>query len=210
MEELLKITKHKVDNHMHYGKWYYVGAIVLVLIIVSVAYTATTPRYPKENTVSIVMYAGMGDEEVMDSWEMEMLENLPEDQREVEIVTSTVIEGSTETVMIARIAAGDDDVLIAEIETIEGYASQGAFLALDELVDFDKLSASYPSVDWSEYLCEAVDEKEDIEHIYYLPLGMIEGFDDIGFPGEGLGISVLANSVNADNAITCIEYLLEK
>jgi len=210
MRELLKITEKRIKNHLHYGKWYYIVAIIAVLVLVNLAYTITEPNYPKESTVVIMMYAGNADEEVIETWESEMLQLLPDDQREVELISTPPIDTTTQTVVVARIAAAEDDVLIVNSEDIAVYADQGAFLPLDEHMDLDKIFRMYPDVDWSQYKqrSESLDDKE--EHIYWLPLNMVKGFEDLGLKGDNLGIGILSNSVNADNAALCIDYIITK
>ena len=210
MDNFLKITKKRLINHLQYSKLYYIGAIAIVLVVINLIYSATEPRYPKENTVNIMMYTGVADEDVLETWEKEMLALLPDDQREVNIVSTIPIDITTQSVVFARIAAKEDDILIIDKENINAYANQAAFLPLDEYMDIDLIYSKYPDVDWSEYWMKAEALQDDEAHIYWLPLGIVDGFSELGFSGETLGIAVLGNSLNIDNSITCVKYIMSK
>lgn len=210
MNDLLKLNKKRISNHWQYSKWYYIAAIIAAVIIVNLAYTMSEPSYPKESTVSILMFAGVGDEDIVEVWENDMLALLGDDQRQVSISTSVVVEGSTESVIIARMTAGDDDILIMDTETMMLYAQGGAFKPIDELIDVEGAFAKYSQIDWDSYFMTSEELGNDEEHIYFLPLYMAEGFDEIGFSGQDLAIAVLAKSVNAENAAICLEYIMTK
>ena len=210
MKEFLKVTRQRVKNHMQYGKWYYIVGIIAAIIVVNLAYTLTNPRYPKENTISVMMYAGIGEEDVLDTWEDDMLKLISDDQRQVNVMSTVPVDVSTQTVIIARIAANEDDMMVTDIEDMQSYANGGAFLPLDEHMDLSTIYEMYPDVDWAQYAfkSEALEDKE--EHVYWLPLYMVEGFEETGLITENLGIGILGNSVNVDNAVICLEYILTR
>jgi len=208
MKELLKITKDRLKNHLHYGKWYYIGAIVAAVLLVNIAYAVTEPYYPSESRVSIIMYGGIAEGSVVETWETQMLEILPDDQREVKIISSVNAEGSMDMVIVARVVASDDDIIILNKDGIENYASQGTFMPLDDLIGRDKIKELVGENDLTKY--EMFVEGADKDQIYYLPLSHVEGFDEIGLSGENLCIAILLNSGNAENAAICFEYIMTR
>ena len=208
MNKLYRITKQRIKNHIQYGKWHYIAAIIAVVVIINLAYTISTPRYPNENKVSIIIYATIANEEVLDEWEKAMLKLLAEDQRKVEMTATVPIDISTQGVVVARIAAKEDDILVMDIEHIKSYVNKGAFLPLDENMNLDKIINMYPDVDWGQYSAK-IEESEDA-HIYWLPLCMVTGWGDLQMSGDDLGIAILSNSENVSNAVICLEYILTR
>ena len=206
MKDLIKINKDNLKNHFYYGKWFYIVAVILAIFLVNISYTTTKPRFPKESTIPITMFAGVGNEEVLKTWEDEMLNILPDNQREVNIIDSVSIDAATQSVLVARIAAQEDDILVASIEDMESLTYQGAFATLDEIMDLDSIINIFPEVNWDEYYYEV--EGADEADIYWIPLYMVEGFDKSDLYGENLGIAILRYSVNQDNAVKCLEYML--
>jgi len=208
MKDLLKITKARLSNHFHYSKWHYVVAIAAALVIVSIVLTMTEPRYPDENRISIIIYGATMDEAIAAEWEDEMLEFLSEDQREVEISSTVTVDELTQTVVMARIAAKEDNIVIMDIENISLYAASGAFLPLDEYMDLEGIFSMYPDVNWDEYYTRGIENEEQTSHIYWLPLYVVEGYEYIGASGDGAGIAVFSNSANISNALICVEYIM--
>jgi len=208
MKELFKITKDRLKNHLHYGKWYYISAIIATAVIVNIAYSVTEPHYPAESRVSIIMYGGIAEESVVEKWENEMLELLPDDQREVDIISSVNAEGSMDMVIVARVVAADDNIMILSADGIESYASQGTFHPLDDLIGRERIKEILGDDDLTKY--EMFVEGAQKEQIYYLPLSQVEGFDEIGLYGENLCIGILLNSPNAQNAAICFEYIMTR
>lgn len=208
MKDLLKIKKDRLKNHLHYGKWYYIGAVILAAVLVNIVLAVTQPHYPAESRVSITIYSGVAEESVVEKWEKEMLELLPDDQREVDIVSTVNAEGSMDMVIVARVVASDDDIMILSADGIENYASQGTFMPLDDIVGREKIKELLGTDDLTEY--EMFVEGAPGDQIYYLPLSHVEGFEEIGLYSDNLCIGILLNSGNAQNAAICLEYIMTR
>ncbi len=206
MNDLLKTTKTRLKNHLHYSKWYYIAAIAAALIIVNIAYTVSEPRYPSESRVSIMIYGGNADEDAVTEMENEMLALLPDNQREVVISSSVSVDDLTQAVVMARIAAKEDDIIIMDTENIQAYTAGEAFLPLDEYIDINTIFDLYPDTDWNEYYKKTGDSEE--AHIYWLPLNETKWPDSLQIDGENLGIALLVNSENTANAVICVEHIM--
>lgn len=208
MKDLFKITKERLKNHFHYGKWYYVVAIIFAVALVNIVLTVTQPQYPRESRISITMYGGVADEIVTQKWKNEILEILPDNQRQVDIISSANADGSADMVIVARMAATDDDIIILSTEDMKNYAAQGAFVPLDDLIGREKIKELLGVTDLSKY--EMFVEGAPGDQIYYLPLNQVEGFDEIGLNGDNLSIGILMNSTNVQNAVICFEYIMTR
>ena len=209
MNELKKITKERFKNHLHYGKWYYIIAILAVVLLVNLAYTVTEPRFPKENTISIIMYVGNGNEDMELKWEKEMLALLGDDQREVDLILTIPTDISTQSVVIARIAANEDDIIAIDKQTMNTLALQDAFMPLDEMTDMHNIYDMYPDIDWTQY--EMISEKQEDKqkHIYYIPIHMVDKFSQLEINTDVICIGILANGVNKESALSCLEYMVK-
>jgi len=209
MKKIFSITKQRLLNHLHYGKWYYIASVTVMLVAVNLLYSVTAPEYPPESRVNVMMYAGDVAEEKSDLLEQEMLSVLGDDQREVNVVTSIYTDSTMAEVVLARIIAKQDDVLVINSEYIKTLAENGAFIPLDEHMDLDKIFSTYPDINWTDYLM-VCPEYEEGEHYYWLPLGVSEGLTEIVESKDYLGIAVLRSSKNPENALICLEYMLTR
>ncbi|MEX1378151.1 MAG: hypothetical protein AB1Z23_11860 [Eubacteriales bacterium] len=208
MKEIVKITKRRLKNHLLYNKWIYLAVIILIVIVVNFSYIVTRPELPKENRVNIIMYAGITDEDILSKWQDEMLVLLPDDQRAVNILARSSVNAETQSAMVVRFLAGEDDIIIIANSDVESLANQSAFLPLDEYMDMDKLTSKYSDLNIENYKMKI--EGSDEEHVYWLPLAFSEGFSEIGFPPDNLSIGIVSNSSNVENAVKCLEYLIYK
>jgi len=209
MNKKFSITKQRFLNHWHYGKWYYIAAVAVMLVAVNLLYSVTAPEYPAESRVSIMMYAGDVAEDKAALLEQEMLSILGDDQREVKVAASVNADSSMAEVVLARIIANQDDVLVINSDYIQTLAESGAFIPLDEHMNLEKIFSMYPDMDWNAYLmvCPEYDEGE---HYYWLPLGVSKGLEGIVDSKDYLGIAVLRSSKNPENALICFEYMLTR
>ncbi|MBN2879331.1 MAG: hypothetical protein JXN65_06830 [Clostridia bacterium] len=209
MNKTFSITKQRLLNHLHYGKWYYIASVAVMLVAVNLLYSVTAPEYPPESRVSVMMYAGDVAEDNAAMLEQEMLGILGDDQREVKVVTSIYADSTMPDVILARIIANQDDVLVLNSEYIQTLAENGAFIPLDEHMDLGKIFSMYPDIDWADYLM-VCPEYEEGEHYYWLPLGVSQGLTGIVDSKDYLGIAVLRSSKNPENALLCLEYMLTR
>ena len=211
MKEILQINKKRLKNHWHYNKWYYLVGIIFIAFVINFTHIVTKPVIPKENKVNIVIYAGTAYEDVLNNWEKEMLDILPDDQREVNILSRSASGGAeAQMAMTARFLAGEDDVIIMTASSAADFAEQNAFLPLDKYMDIDMLTETYKKLDIEKYKIRLQESEDNEKHIYWLPLSFSDGFEEIGFPSDELVIGVIRNTKNAENAVKCLEFLVYK
>lgn len=208
--KITKITKDKMKNHLHYHKLIYLAAIILVVVLINFAYTATTPKIPKENRVSIMLFIGNANETVADEWEKQMLATLSSDQKEVEIISTTMVEISSEAIIFARISVNMDDIILLDFERMTDIMGEGAFIPLEEYLDLENIKALYPDIDWSLYSHQSEEYGEKDSSICMLPLDAIEGIHNLEVTNENVCIGILRHSTNKENAAKCVEFIMDQ
>lgn len=216
----LKVTKERLKNHLHYGKWGYIIAIALVMVIWNFVFSATEPQTPREYKVDIVIVSyASGD---MEGWGEEILKVLPEDQEEVN-VSSYAISGIDDAqlyeILAARMAAQEGDVFIMTQELYTSLASGGAFIPLDtplteggvafldtvpipEGYDLETLRVEYEEYDQDNNVTLA-------DAICGVPLDDVQGLLDLMVLPEGMVASVTSYSINQENALTALRWIIE-
>lgn len=208
----LKINKSRLKNHLHYSKWLYVVALIGVLIVFNLAYTMSEPQVPTEFKVSVLVNNFISDDEGADKLEQEILAALPEDQQEV-TVFSLAAGGQDMQIMqvlMARMVAKQDDVLILPYETFVGYAQQSAYLPLEGRVT---IPTQPEGVDMDKYKVELVDDEGNGNgdpQLYGIPLDGSVGLQSYGLMTQGMVICVPVTSENQDNGVRALQYMLDK
>ncbi len=211
----LKITKERLKNHMHYSKWLYVLVLAVVLVIFNLSYTMSEPEVPTEFKVSILVNDYIFGEEGTDKLESELLEMLPEDQQEVKVFSLSAGGGGGQDlqivqVLMARLVAKQDDILILPYETFKSFAHQGSFVPLDEKLT---IPSQPEDVDMSEYTIEILDDDGNGDGqpmLYGIPLDGSAGLQNYGIMNEGLVAGIPVTSGTVDNAVLSLQYLLNQ
>ncbi len=142
------IDTKKVDNFFHYYKYHILVALVAVIIIASTVYSIVTKVEP-DITIGIL---GEVHEQATDTFKQKITKSLPE-IKEVgleNVMLSDRINDPNSTAYIQKamivFAASDTDVFLLSKYVFDQYASDGAFMALDDVArDFkiDVKSSDY-------------------------------------------------------------------
>jgi hypothetical protein len=212
----VKFTKERFKNHFYYAKWMYMVFVALGVLIFSMVFTFTRPVVPKEFRLDISVMGFTLQDAEKNIWEEEILATLSEDQQEVNIY-SLGFGGSEDTmggysvyeILAARMAAKEDDIYIMPRDIYLGLASQGAFTVMDDFIT----EYEYPEeLDLEEYKVELQDTEgtDGQPHFYGLPLDSAMGLVDMGVDPRESVIGVLVYTVNYDNALKAVDYIMHR
>jgi hypothetical protein len=211
----LKITKDRFKNHFYYAKWLYIIAIVGAVFVFSIVYSVTEPQVPKNLKVDITIIGAALNEAGKEIWQEDILSVLPEDQQEVNIYSLAIgTEGtggiSVYEILVARMAAKEDDILILPKEIYDGVVTQGPFMNMDDYIT----QFEYPEeVDLETYkvkLDEDIVEGDTEPHYYGIPLDNVLGLVDIGLDPRGKVAVVLVYTENKDNVFKTLDFIMSK
>lgn len=214
----LKMSKERVKNHLAYSKWWYIITLALIFIIFNFTYNASAPKVPDWLKVDITVYGnGYLDTGGSRDWEAEMLELTGGDQKEVNLMSMSLGSNEGEAyqmleVLAARMAAGEDDILILPTVYVQAYIKQGAFMPLEDYFSIDDIENLPEDLDIANYygiLDEGAGE-DTKEHLYALPLDGAERFYELGISPDELSIMILIYTENFENAIKCVDFIVKQ
>ena len=210
----LKITKQRLKDHLYYSKWLYLVAAAIALVIFSLIYQIAEPVVPKGLKVDIAVIGFSVDETEKTVWEDDILSILPEDQQEVNIYSLALPTDDSSNgfavyqILTAKMTAKEDDILILPKDLYLSFASQGAFLAVDDIVSRYELPEG---LDLDEYKVAVTDEQTAQEpHLYGFPIDNISGFRDMGIDPEGKVMTILVYTENYTNVLKAADYIMNK
>lgn len=216
----LRITRDRLRNHFHYSKWSYILVIGLMMAIWSFTFSATAPETPREYKVDVyILSYASGD---LEGWEQQILESLPPDQQEINFLTYSLADvsgGQTMEILSAWMAAQQGDIFFMPKDIYMSLAQSGAFLVLDKpltegepaFIDTVPVPEGFDTetlrVEYEVYNEEGTASLSD--GICGVPLDGAEGLLDLYVVPEGMVASVTAYSVNQQNALSVIAWILE-
>ena len=159
------IDKKKVDNFFHYHKYHILVALAVVIIIASTVYSIVTKVEP-DITIGIL---GEVHEQSTDTLKQKITKSIPEIKEvalETVLLSDRINDPNThmyiQKAMIV-FSASDTDVFLLSKYVFDQYASDGAFMALDDV---------------------ARDFKIDVKSSDYLKLKVVEDWNQPQDPNE--------------------------
>ncbi|EPR13921.1 hypothetical protein [Ruminiclostridium papyrosolvens] len=159
------MDRKKVDNFFHYHKYHILVSIIAVIIIASTVYSIVTKVEP-EITIGIL---GEVHEQATDTFKQDITKNIPE-IKEVGLETvmlSNRINDPNSSMYIQKamvlFAASNTDVFLLSKYVFDQYASDGAFMAMDDIakdLKIDTKSSDYLKLKVVEEWNQPQDPKE--------------------------------------------------
>lgn len=206
------MDRKKVDNFFHYHKYHILISIITVIIIAASVYSIVTKVKP-DITIGIL---GEVHEQATDTFKQKITKSLPE-IKEVGLETvmlSNRINDPNSSMYIQKamvlFAASDTDVFLLSKYVFDQYASDGAFMAMDDIArDFriDTESSNYLKLKVVEEWNQPQDPKEkrtvksyrDAEpKLYGIDVTNSEFFKDVDVLGPEKILAVRAEPENFD------------
>ena len=126
------ITKQTIREHWHYSWWKYALLIILALVGWNLIFTVTAYRPPEEKRVDMYVL-GVGDEDKLDSYMEQVRQTAMDDMEEMNCIFMAYDETYTTMQIMVYLAAGEGDLYMLNKEMFQSYASQAAFLPLEEI-----------------------------------------------------------------------------
>ena len=206
------VDRKKVDNFFHYHKYHILISIIAIIIIAASVYSIVTKVKP-DITIGIL---GEVHEQATDTFKQKITKSLPE-IKEVGLETvmlSNRINDPNSSMYIQKamvlFAASDTDVFLLSKYVFDQYASDGAFMAMDDIAkDFriDTESSNYLKLKVVEEWNQPQDPKEkrtvksyrDAEpKLYGIDVTNSEFFKDVDVLGPEKILAVRAEPENFD------------
>lgn len=210
------LTKERLRNHFTYSSWKYALLVLAAIFGWSLIYTTTAYRSPQDKRIDLYAQTGTTTAEVMDAFlEPIWREVVPEMETVQSVALMIGDEYSSTMQLTAYIAAGDGDIYFLTEQFFKSFASQGAFLSLEDMVADGTIDVG--DVDLSKGYVAVVEEYDENDlpviagrHLYGIPLDSFYGFmNGMQLDNRGLYAVILANNQNDDNVIPFFNALLQ-
>ncbi len=206
----VKITKKRLGKHWHYYRFHYLIALACALIAANLLLTGTTPKTPNDRKVDVIILCKSYNTDYLEALEKELLCALPPDQKEVNLMVMTLMEGQESTtyqVLAARLTAQEADAWILPADLYRSYAESGTFLALEDRFTSLGLPADF-NASAARVIVKPEEDKPGAQHTCGIPL---DGFTGLlpGFVPDGMVLAFPSYyERNPENTRLVVERLL--
>ena len=199
------ITKQTIREHWHYSWWKYALLIILALVGWNLIFTVTAYRPPEEKKVNMYVL-GVGDEDKLDSYMEQVRLTAMDDMEEMNSVFMAYDETYTTMQIMVYLAAGEGDMYMLNKEMFQSYASQAAFLPLEEIPGLvDMLTEAGVKLDKGWRTNSETGEK----HLYGIPMADFPGLSEFLFTYEESYLSIAALNGNDENCLKFLNIFLQ-
>jgi hypothetical protein len=213
-----RVTKERLKNHLHYGKWIYLLIAVVAWFAVDLTYQMTEYRPDKYHRVDVQLVGNSIMSDVgLDAVSQKALTAVkPQDERLEEVnLYNIAYSGDPNTDVYGAqkyavmLAAGEGSVYFVNRTLLESMVAQGGAMPLDDYVKSgklpEKLSVTLPDVDEN-------GSPTGNSHVYAVDvsgLGLMLS-DDIAYDSRDKYAVIFASCVNPDTAVAVLNSLIDQ
>lgn len=213
-----RFSKDRIKNHLHYGKWIYIGIAAIAFLLVDLVYTMTEYRPDRYHRVDIQLVGNsIFNDEALTAVAQKALEDVsPSDENLEEVnifniaysgdATTDIYGAQKYTVMLAE---GSSAIYVVNREMLENLVAQGGALPLEPYVDSGVLPA-----DLAVTLPEADGDGNPtaVSRVFAVDLSGLNKMlgDDIAFDNRDKYAVVFAACVNPDTATRVLRSMIDQ
>jgi len=213
-----RITKERLKNHLHYGKWIYILIAVVAWFAVDLVYTMTEYRPDRYHRVDVQLVGNsVMQDEALEEVALKAVQAVaPQDPRLEEVnlyniaysgdATADMYGAQKYAVMLAE---GSSSIYFVNRALMEDMVNQGGALPLDGYVESGalprELAVTMPEVDED-------DQPTGNSHVYAIDASGLGGMlaDDIGYDVRDKYAMIFAACVNPDTAVAVLRNLMDQ
>lgn len=210
------LNRERMRHHLAYSGWKYALMTVLTVFVWSLIYTTTAYRSPQDKRIDLYAMTNTATTETMDAFLAPIWREVtPEMETVSSVALMSVDEYTSFMQLTAYITAGDGDIYFLNEQFFKSFASQGAFLQLEDLVAEGTIQTG--DIDLSKGYVAIIEEYDENDqpvaaerHLYGIPLDSYYGFmSGMQLDNRGLYAVILANNQNSENVIPFFNALLQ-
>ena len=191
------INRQTIRRHMVYNSWKYILSIVLICIVWNLAFTMTAYRSPANLVVDTYVY-GLSDVEKLQSYVDTIHENEMSDMEQMQVQTVLADETYGSMILMTRMAAGEGNLYLLPKAEFQSYASDDAFVRLDELEGLQEMFEERGiNLERGTYRDETSGER----HLYAIPSSCLPGLQDLLGVTTEYYLSIKVNNGNEENTL---------
>lgn len=201
----MPITKRKISHHFQYAIWMYLVLIVVALFGWNLIYTTTRYQSPEDKRVEFYAQSSANNDELLNELANRIHEEV---MPEMELVSASSVmiteDYYGDMQLTVWISASQGDIYLLPREYFLRFATAGAFMNLEPLVDSGQLATD--GLDLSDGFVQLTDS--EYVGLYGIPADQFTGFGDYLINPAGMVLCVLYNNGNEEYSIKFLNYLL--
>ena len=207
-----KLNKKRLEMHWHYYRVRYIILLIVALVAANILLTTTEPKTPPNQKVDVYIISAGYVNSSIDPWQKSLLSILPADQKEVNLISTLIVEGQESSIyqmVAARMAAQEGTVWILPVDMFQSYARSGAFLPLEEDIGTFNLPEDF-NLSTGRAVVQMDDNTPGKMQLCGIPLEKCTGLSWL-MDYKGMVLAFPAYStVNYENAKTIAKYLVSQ
>ncbi|MBQ9325193.1 MAG: hypothetical protein IJ246_05425 [Clostridia bacterium] len=200
------VNARVLRNHFQYSWWKYALSVLLIFFFWNLFFTMTAPRTPENEKVEVYVY-GYGENEAFSQY----LENIRSAEMPdmKEIVPLFTVPDDTNGLMVlyTHVAAGEGDVFLLPRDNFQSYASDGLFVALDEvdgIVEMCEKAGINLERGWRK------NRETEERHLYGIPATGFTGLSQYVYGSDNLFLSIRILNGNDEGSEALFRILLRE
>ena len=166
------ITMARLQNHISYSWWKYALLALVAIFGWNIIYSMTAYRAPEEKKIVLGVYSYGSDSNIMAYMEQVRLDLMP-DMEEMEAMYIMPDQAYGDMILTTRVAARDCDIYILPRTQFQNFASQGAYMPLEEVLP--DLVADLEAAGVSLSRGNRANEESGEKHQYAIPCAGLPG-----------------------------------
>lgn len=200
------VTKEKVQNHINYSWWKYALLALIAIFGWNIIYSMTAYRAPEEKKVVLGVYS-YGSEANINAYMEQIRLDLMPDMEEMNAMYIMPDEAYGEMILTTRVAARDCDIYVLPRAQFQGFAAQGAYMALEEVLP--DLVADLEAAGISLSRGARTNEETGEKHQYAIPCAGLPGMTPmLQCDTSDMYIGVFFNTGNDENVLKFFEQFV--
>lgn len=199
------ISIKAIRQHFTYAWWKYALLAFLAIFGWNLIYTVTEYQPPADKRVDLFIF-GVGDEELTDAYMESIRTTEMTDMEAMDSALLLVDDTYTPVQLTTYIAAGEGDLYMLPKDYFQNYASQAAFLPLEDVPGLvESLEAAGIDLDRGWRTAAESGEK----HLYGIPMEQFPGLGAYVYSYQDCYLSVSVTNGNDANSFKFLLLFLE-
>lgn len=200
------VTKEKLQNHLSYSWWKYALLALVAIFGWNLVYSMTAYRAPEEKKIILGVYS-YGSEANINAYMAQVRQELLPEMEEMETMYIMPDQAYGDMILTTRFAARDCDIYVLPRAQFQGYAAQGAFMPLEEVLPdlIADLEATGVSLSRGNRTREDTGER----HQYAVPCADLPGIQQmLQCDTSDMYVSICFSTGNDDNVIAFFDQFI--
>lgn len=202
-------SKQKANYIWYYYKFHFIGAIVLICMIISFIVSAANS---KTSALGVTLMGSYADTNKLDELKNRAEDALIKDNKKKQEIrieylqkTDTGMDEMTSVSLqklMATISAKEIDILILDKKDFENYAKQGTFKKLSSVPQLS-------TIDFTgyEFVKAKATDTDTTEEAYGISLDNLPALKDVSFDTKNKVLCIVTNGQHVDKAVEFIKWI---